>query len=78
MFQTFRLVTFELTDEYGTTSSSAPYYEYFDSITWTSDCRDMPYIKMYWQAEHSNMALVLKEDKDEPMNSEYYVRAEPK
>ena len=241
VFQTFRLVTFELTDEYGTTSSSAPYYEYFDSITWTSDCRDMPDnfgimerktnslktaywwstyfftphdnttvyangykdgrivyraqkllylvndgffgydwdeirltaknpelteyclldksrefvltpptafnndmttpyaelrivlkntgdksgteaalknerdglikimdqyyddrytvntesdrkhilkqfktlpenadIKMYWQAEHSNMALVLKEDKDEPMNSEYYVRAEPK
>lgn len=42
VFQTFRLVTFELTDEYGTSSSSAPYYEYFDSITWTSDCRDMP------------------------------------
>lgn len=42
VFQTFRLVTFELTDEYGTTDSSAPYYQYFDSITWTSDCRDMP------------------------------------
>lgn len=42
VFQTFRLVTFQLTDEYGLSSSSAPYYEYFDSITWASDCRDMP------------------------------------
>lgn len=42
MFQTFCLVTFELTDEYGFNSSDNAYYNYYDSITWTSDCRDMP------------------------------------
>lgn len=35
-------------------------------------------IKMYWKTSHSNMALVLMEDKEEPLNSQYYVRAEPK
>ena len=42
VFQTFCLVTFELTDEYGFNSSDNAYYNYYDSITWTSDCRDMP------------------------------------
>ena len=42
VFQTFRLMNFELTDENGINSSENAYYNYFDSITWTSDCRDMP------------------------------------
>lgn len=42
VFQTFRLITFQLTDEDGAISSDAAYYNYYDSITWTSDCPDMP------------------------------------
>lgn len=41
VFQTFRLMNFELTDENGINSSENAYYNYYDSITWTSDCRDM-------------------------------------
>ena len=42
VFQTFRRIAFEITDDDGQNSSSNAYYNYYDSITWTSDCRDMP------------------------------------
>ena len=42
VFQTFRQMDLELVDEYGSGSASAPYYQYYDSIVWWSDCREMP------------------------------------
>ena len=34
-------------------------------------------IKAYWRTKHSRMVLILKTDGEDPINSEYYVHAEP-
>lgn len=39
-FQSFRLLSFDLTDYQNNNSSANPYYHYYDSIVWS--CKGMP------------------------------------